>query len=159
MAEMTDNEALAALSALDSEIGALLAQRQAAKRVGDVIAHYREVRKRLDSLKKDEADVEVSIKNLSDRYAAENRKAREELQAATATYRQEATTAQGKMQEAQEQLKKVETKLADAEKYYETRTNELNKLIETLTMQYDQKAGEFEKLMVSLENWKKQHNL
>lgn len=156
---MTENEALSVLSALDGEIGALLAQRQAARIIGEVIASYKTARKGLDTLKEDEKNTQASIAALSDRYASENTRLRNEMMAATATYRQEEATAREKAQEARDELESCQHQLAAAEESYAQRSAAIQGQIIDLQTQYGLVSAEFERLKAAFEDWKKQHNL
>lgn len=149
---MNENEALSVLNSLDGEISALLAQRQAAKVIADVIASYQLARRGLDAIGRATADAQTALNLLQERYAADSARMRGEHQAALDSYQAEENTAREKAQLARDTLGQVESSLVAAERRYQERSAVIDSNIDALTVEY-------ERLQTAFQQFKTEHGL
>ena len=149
---MTENEALSTLNSLDQEIGALLAQRQAARQIAEVIAVFQVARKGLDSLRKDEAAVKESILDLERRYEAENVRLRREQHQEQNEIAERTAQMRRDMDEVRIEHDRV---VAD----FDRDKTEADATLVELRAQIKEKSDEFDKVQAAFDRFKQRHGL
>ncbi len=114
-AEMSSNDVLSILGALDAEQRALEQQQRARQRVRDVIEHFTVITKALPKLESDLKSLGQKMSSLQDNYDAKDASAKQNSDSSIRRFNQAEASAKDKSAQAQERAQLAEGRAADLE--------------------------------------------